>query len=182
MEYAARELVKQSGYTGQPINMLVEQSDQRQAEAVMLQSQVKKIGLNLELHIMDRGAYNSVRRKGEFALVFSGGGYKSDPSTTYTRHYACEKNLKKRRSNTSGYCNKEVEGLFKKMETEPDLAKRKALLRKALVRLAENLPEIPIGFVPRHFAMREYVKGFSTDANASFRWLGGGLNYTWLDK
>ncbi len=68
------------------------------------------------------------------------------------------------------------------METEPDAGKRKALLREILTKLAEDLPEIPIGFVPRHFALREYVKGFSTDDNASFRWWGGGLNYTWLDR
>ncbi len=178
----AKELVKQSGYTGKPIKMVVEQSDQRQAEAVTLQSQVKKIGLNLEFHVMDRGAYNSLRRKGDYSLLFIGGSYKSDPSATYTRHFACEQNLKKRRSNTSGYCDKEVDRLLKKMETEPDSGKRKALLREILTKLAEDLPEIPIGFVPRHFALREYVKGFSTDDNASFRWWGGGLNYTWLDR
>ena len=178
----ARELVKQSGYTGKPIKMVVEQSDQRQAEAVVLQSQVKKIGLNLEFHVMDRGAYNSLRRKGDYSLLFIGGSYKSDPSATYTRHFTCERDLKKRRSNTSGYCNKDVEGLFKKLETEPDSGKRKALLRMALNKLAEDLPEIAIGFVPRHFALSEHVKGFSTDDNASFRWWGGGLNYTWIDR
>lgn len=178
----ATELVKHSGYAGKPIKMVVEQSDQRQAEAIILQSQLKKIGLILKFHVMDRGAYNSLRRKGEFALVFSGGSYDSDPSTTYARHYACEGNLKKRRSNTSGYCNKKVVALFEQLETEPDSAKRRELLRESLVILAEDLPEIYIGFVPRHFALRDYVKGFSTDDNASFRWFGGGLNYTWLDK
>ena len=68
------------------------------------------------------------------------------------------------------------------METEPDPEKRKAVLREALNILAEDVPEIPIGFVPRHFALSEHVKGFSTDSNASFRWWGGGLNYTWLDR
>ena len=178
----AKELVRQSGYKGKRIKMVVEQSAPRQAEAVVLQSQVKKIGLNLEFHVMDRGAYNSLRRKGDYALLFIGGSYKSDPSTTYSRHFACERNLKKRRSNTSGYCNKELVGLFATMETEPDPEKRKAVLRESLNILAEDVPEIPIGFVPRHFALSEHVKGFSTDSNASFRWWGGGLNYTWLDR
>ena len=178
----AKELVRHSGYKGEPIKMVVEQSAPRQAEAVVLQSQVKKIGLNLEFHVMDRGAYNSLRRKGDYALLFIGGSYKSDPSTTYSRHFTCERNLKKRRSNTSGYCNKELVGLFATMETEPDPEKRKAVLREALNILAEDVPEIPIGFVPRHFALSEHVKGFTTDDNASFRWFGGGLNYTWIDR
>jgi len=178
----AKKLVRQSGYNREPIKMLIERSEQRQAEAVTFQSQIKKIGLNLEFHLMDRGSFNSLRRKGDFALVFAGGSHQQDPSSNYTRFFLCEGDLKKRKSNSSGYCNKSVDRLLKKMQTQPDPKKRAELLRQVLTKIAEDVPEIPIGFVPRHFAMKEYVKGFSTDDNASFRWWGGGLNHTWLDK
>ena len=178
----ARELVGQSGYNGEAIKMLVEHSDQRQAEAVTFQSQMKKVGLNIEFHLMDRGAFNSLRRKGEFALVFAGGSSRPDPSTNYSRYYVCEGDLNKRRSNFSGYCDKNLDLQFKKLQAEQDPAKRKVLLRDVLVKLSEDLPIIPIGFVPRHFALREYVKGFTTDGNASLRWWRGGLNYVWIDK
>ena len=36
--------------------------------------------------------------------------------------------------------------------------------------------------IPRFFPFRKYVKGFSTDDNADYRWWRGGLHYTWLDK
>jgi len=42
--------------------------------------------------------------------------------------------------------------------------------------------ELRIGFVPRFFAMRDYVKGFSSDNTNAFQPWGGGLSYTWLDK
>ena len=72
--------------------------------------------------------------------------------------------------------------MFSKLETEPDTKKREELLTQILTKIADDLPEIPIGFVPRHFALRDYVKGFTTNDNASLLWRGGGLNYTWLDK
>ncbi len=178
----ARELVRESGYNGEAIKMLVENSDQRQAEAVTFQSQLKKIGLNLEFHLMDRGAFNSLRRKGEFAVVFAGGSSRPDPSTNYTRYFICERDLNKRRSNFSGYCDKNMDQLLNKMQAEQDPEKREAWLRQVLTKIVEDLPLIPIGFVPRHFSLQEYVKGFTTDGNASLRWWGGGLNYVWIDK
>ena len=49
-------------------------------------------------------------------------------------------------------------------------------------KVAEDVAEIAIGFVPRYFAMRDHVKGFSTDDEGMFMWSGGGLNHTWLEK
>jgi ABC-type transport system substrate-binding protein len=119
---------------------------------------------------------------GEFSLVFRGGDFLPDPVATYATHFSCEPDPKKRRTNFSGYCNKEVDSMFQQLATESDAAKRKSLLRAILVHLSEDVPELPISFVPRFFALRSHVKGFSTDDNSSFRWSGGGLNFTWLDK
>ena len=55
-------------------------------------------------------------------------------------------------------------------------------MRQIVQKVAEDLPEFAIGFVPRFFAYRDYVKGFTSDSEGRFRWSRGGLNYTWLDK
>ncbi len=75
-----------------------------------------------------------------------------------------------------------MDQLLKEMQAEQGQEKREALLKQVLSKITEDLPLIPIGFVPRHFALRQYVKGFTTDGNASLRWWGGGLNYVWIDK
>ncbi|MGH7835648.1 MAG: ABC transporter substrate-binding protein, partial [Candidatus Binatia bacterium] len=178
----ARALVKETGYDGQPIKILVEQSSTRETEELALQAQLKKIGLNIQPQMTDRGAQTTLVLGGEFSLVFRGGDFLPDPVATYATHFSCEPDPKKRRTNFSGYCNKEVDSMFQQLATEADAAKRKSLLRAILTHLSEDVPELPIGFVPRFFALRSHVKGFSTDDNSSFRWSGGGLNFTWLDK
>jgi ABC-type transport system substrate-binding protein len=90
--------------------------------------------------------------------------------------------LKRRASNMSGYCNEEMEALLKKAETELDPKIRRAQFKQVLTKVGEDIPFLPIGFVPRFFTIRSYVKGFSTDARGTFRPWGRGLNYTWLDK
>jgi len=32
------------------------------------------------------------------------------------------------------------------------------------------------------FMLGDHVKGFTTNSEGHFRYYGGGLNYTWLDK
>jgi ABC-type transport system substrate-binding protein len=49
-------------------------------------------------------------------------------------------------------------------------------------KLVEDVPFIPIGYTPRFFTLRDYVKGFITNSEGEFRPWGGGLNYVWLDK
>ena len=95
----------------------------------------------------------------------------------------CEPNPAKRIGNLAGYCNKEVDALFKKAERELDLDKRNLLFRQILTKVAKDVPAVYVAFVPRFFTFRDYVKGFTTDPDgASYRWYAGGMNYAWLDK
>jgi len=75
-----------------------------------------------------------------------------------------------------------MDELIKKGETEFDPDIRRAVFKRIVTKVAEDLPEIYLGYGPRFFTFRKYVKGFSTDDNADFRWWRGGLHYTWLDK
>lgn len=177
----AAALVKEAGYTGKTIPILVEQSAVRETEAITLQAQLKKIGIEIKLDVIERGAFTNRLRQGNYAFVTYGGSHETDPSATYS-DIACERDLKRRAVNLSGYCDKEMDGLLERLATELNPTKRKETYRQVLKKIAEDVLEIAIGFVPRYFAMRDYVKGFSTDDEGMFMWSGGGLNYTWLDK
>jgi ABC-type transport system substrate-binding protein len=111
-----------------------------------------------------------------------GSGHFVDPVTTYRPELACGPDPRKRASNFSGYCDREMDALFDKLETELDGAKRRELMRQIIVKKEQDQPLMPLVFVPRFFAMRDYVKGFTTDDEGAFLRSGGGLNYTWLDK
>jgi peptide/nickel transport system substrate-binding protein len=178
----ARELLKAAGYTGQPISIVVEQSQMRETEAAVLQAQLKKIGLNIQLQLMDRAAAVSQVEKGKLAFRFGGGDVTPDPAPAYAGYFLCPQTPEGITLNNLGYCDKEMDKLLAALETELDAEKRKRIVKEIVRKLAQDVPEIPIGSVPRHFALRDYVKGFSTSSDDLLRWSAGGLHYTWLDR
>lgn len=178
----AKALLKEAGYKGEPIELIAAPGEVQETEAAVLQAQLKRVGVKVKLAIMDVAAYNERERKGTFAFRFRGGGFFPDPWTTYARHLICEKDLKKRIANVSGYCDQQVQNLLKKAESEQDANKRRELFRQITTHMAEDVPQFYIGFTPRFFTFRSYVKNFTTGAEARFRWSGGGVTHTWLDK
>jgi len=176
----ARALLKKAGYKGEIIEIMVQKGEE--AEPTTLQAQLKRVGMNINLRVLDAGAVHSLHRKGEFAFFFGGGSFKVDPWPTYGTEFICEPDLKKRSNNAAGYCNKEMDVLIKKAEAERDLVKRRALFKQIVAKVLEDVPELPLFFVPRFFTFRKNVKGFTSDSRGSFRWWGGGLSHAWLDK
>lgn len=178
----AKALLKESGYKGQTIPITLRQGADQEIEATTIQAQLKKIGMNVKLDVLEYGSYVYRHRAGEFAFSPSGGSHDPDPWTTYGPEYLCPPDLKKRTVNETGYCDKEMDDLIKKAETEMDTEKRRELVRRIVQKAADDLPEMATGFVPRFFTYRDHVKGFTTDEEGSFRWSQGGLPYTWLEK
>ncbi len=177
----AKALLKEADYQGQTIEILLRQGEDQMTEGTVIQAQLKKIGVKVKLDVNDYSAYNARQRRGDFDFVIRGGSFDPDPTLVYGPDLMCV-DLKRRISNYSGYCNKETEDLLKKAETELDPNTRRAQFKQVLTNIGEELPFLPIGYVPRFFTMRDYVKGFSTDARGTFRSWGRGLNYTWLEN
>jgi peptide/nickel transport system substrate-binding protein len=178
----ARALLREAGYSGQPIKILTAQGGADEPEGLTLQAQLRKIGMNVELEVLDYTLHPVRERAGEYAFSFSGGNFRPDPSATYASNWRCEPDLKKRATNLSGYCDRELESLLDRAESELDPARRKELFRQILLKVGHDLPEIPVGFIPRFFAFGEHVKGFTTDGSGRLMHYGGGLNYTALDR
>jgi ABC-type transport system substrate-binding protein len=72
--------------------------------------------------------------------------------------------------------------LIKKAEVEVDAEKRKALFKQVVTKLVDDSPIFPLGFTPRFFTFRDYVKGFNTNASGDFQPFIGGLSRAWIDK
>jgi peptide/nickel transport system substrate-binding protein len=178
----AKALLKDAGYNGQTIEIMISQEVAKQTMAATLQAQLRKIGMNVKIHALDYGAFTTRERRGDFAFTFSGGSPKADPWDTYGPHLSCERDLKKRQSNTSGYCNGEMDSLLRRAETELDPDKRKGLFKQIVMKVAEDLPILYVGFTPDFITFRDDIKGFVSDHDASLQWWGGGLSETWLDR
>ncbi len=176
----ARTLLKEAGYKGETVKVMVQPA--HEVMSITLQAQLRKIGMNVKLDMLTRGAFASRARKGAFEFRFTGGSFYPDPSASYGSDFRCPVDLRKRTGNNSGYCDKEMDDLIKKGETEFDPDIRRAVFKRIVTKVAEDLPEVYLGYGPRFFTFRNFVKGFSTDDNADYRWWRGGLHYTWLDK
>lgn len=178
----AKALLKEAGYAGQPVEILTETSEVTETETAILQAQLKRIGMNVKVKILEAGSYTDAARRGEFEIRPGGGNFEDDPSVTYAPQLGCEQDLKRRKNNLSGYCDKEMEALLQKAEAELNPEKRRALFRQIIGKMIEDVPEMYLGFVPRFFTAREHVRNFTTDRDGAFRWWGGGLSHTWLDR
>ena len=63
-----------------------------------------------------------------------------------------------------------------------DPNQRKRQLKQIVNEVVDDVIILYVGFGPQFYTFRDYVKGFTTDSDAAFRWWGGGLSLTWLDK
>jgi ABC-type transport system substrate-binding protein len=178
----AKALLKEAGYAGEPVEILTENLEVTESETAILQAQLKRIGMNVGVKILEAGSYTEMGRRGEFQIRPGGGDFDNDPSITYTPQLTCEQDLKKRKNNLSGYCDREVTALLQRAEAESNSEKRRALFRQIIGKMIEDAPELYLGFVPRFYTTRDHVKNFTTDGDGAYRWWGGGLNHVWLDK
>ena len=178
----ARSLLKEADYKGEILEVLADRAPFQSTEVTILQSQLKKIGIAVKLNMVEWSAYRELQRKGNFHLMMYGGSIDPDPSLTYGPDFGCEQDLKSRSSNMPGYCNKEIDALLAKAEVESDNKKRKELFDRIIIKISDDLPELPIGYVPRFYTFRDYVKGFTVNDEGEFQFYGGGLSHAWLDK
>ena len=178
----AAALLKESGYKGESIEIMLNQGEAAETEATVLQAQLRRIGMDLKLKVMDRGAALDARRRGKYTIKIAGGGFDVDPLEAYTGLKCEAERRTKRVRNENGYCDSEMDQLLAKAAKEMDPAKRMDFLKRIVTKVNADVPKIYIGYAPRIFAFRDYVKGFTTNAEGDFRPWGGGLNHVWLDK
>ena len=179
----ARSLLKEAGYKGEAIEIMGNLGEQAEVEAAVIQSQLRKIGMNIQIRMLDRGAAFDMRRKGQYAFKLAGGGTVGpDPVDAYLPIHVCEPDPRNRNQNETGYCDKEMDVLLQRAYTEHDPNKLRELLKRVVEKINDDVPELSVGFAPRFFAVRDFVKGFTTTHDGEFQWSGGGLSQTWLDK
>lgn len=177
----AKTLLKESGYKGETLELLGNRGEAAEVEGAIIQAQLKRIGIKVELKILERASSLELRREGKYMFKLAGGSDFADPKLAY-EEYLCEPDLKKRRLNEAGYCDKEYDAILRKADAEVDRDKRKALFKQAVTKLFDDAPIFPIGFTPRFFTARDFVKGFVTNGGGDFQPWGGGLSVAWVDK
>ena len=102
---------------------------------------LKKIGVKVNQEPMAGAAAWSKRISAwNYDMSLNWPGDKVDPAIGVSRLYVCDNVKNQAYTNTSGYCNAEVDGIFAQAALEADLDKRQALYDKVSKILIEDMP------------------------------------------
>ena len=61
-------------------------------------------------------------------------------------------------------------------------AKRRAIYRRALELINQDLPHLFVGHLPIFQAARTHLKNMKTNCRGDVRWSDGGVTHAWLEK
>jgi peptide/nickel transport system substrate-binding protein len=151
----------------------------------VLKAQLEKLGIIVNLEVMDRGAYRKRIADRNFDIVISGYPMYADPDEILYDYFHSSMADALGSANESGYTNAEMDQLLEEGRKTSDFSQRKKIYAEVGKVLLRDVPEIPLYTHPFIFGFRSYVKGFEAEAGTgtmSYAAARGGLPITWLDK
>ena len=125
----------------------------------MMQQDLAKVGIKVELLSFDWGTYLEKVKNGEHSMVQLGwAGDNGDPDNFLYTLFSCDS--VKRGSNNSRYCQKDFDQLIQQARVESDFQVRKKLYFEALDILSKDSPIIPIAHSKVYRAVNNKVVGY----------------------
>jgi peptide/nickel transport system substrate-binding protein len=141
--------------------------------AVVIQEQLKAIGIEAELDLQENATYLAGYRGGDFDFSVTGTSGYIDPNDTLYGNFKTGGD-----NNGIKYSNAEVDSLLDQGLAETDQTKRADIYRQIQTILIADLPWVNLFIANQYEAMKAIVKGYvhlATGSNAFFR-------ETWLDQ
>lgn len=173
----AKQLLAEAGYpNGFKTNILNGTGTSYHAPfSVVVQSELKKIGVEVEIQAMDGAVANKNWISGEFEMypIRWWGSDFIDPDGAFRSLFTCKGSY-----NNSRFCNEKVDELILKGLAVTSIEERKAVYKDAMKALSEQQPWVFLVSFDRFEAMKSFVKGYIAFPNASQY----GLRDIWLDK
>jgi ABC-type transport system substrate-binding protein len=180
----AKALLKEAG-VGSDVEFELTGLKSEEEELQVIQQQLVAAGMKTKILVLERGARGSREGRGDFMMVLSGSDIPNDPDEEYPSEYGCneeEVKAKNRTENTSGYCNAEMDRLLEEAAKITDQKKRYELYAKVTRILHEEIPSIPLVFVPRFFTYHKKVRGFESDWDGRFNMTTAGFSRVWIER
>lgn len=178
----ARALIKEAGHSG-GLKLVARVSKGWPNPEIMqiVQSQLKEVGIDIEIELVDFAKNQQDKRTGEFEIAPLGGLTYPDPDLAYYQYFHTEQTPIKV-SNFPRYSNPRVDKLLEQGRVEPDFQKRYRIYKEFIEIIHEEVPQISLGSNPYVFAYRSYVKGFEVFPDDHFFYGVGGIGMTWMDR
>lgn len=174
----ARKLLEEAGH-GKGISLIaiVRNETLIMNLATLAQAQLKKVGVDLKLEVMDRATHQSRQRKNDFDINPGHLGFYPDPDRNfYNYNHSTDPN------NYGLYNSPEYDKLVDEGRRTADGAKRKEIYRKAVEVMNRDLHFIYLGHLPVAQAWRSHVKNMKTNIRGDIAFHNGGVAYAWIEK
>ncbi len=163
----ARRLVKEAGYSGQPLRWIVTtEYEHHYKPALVAKSQLEEVGFKIDMQVSDWATVVQRRAKPELWDIFST-AFVFVPEPTVTPQVLCDW--------PGWWCNPEKDSLLQAMGRESDVKKRQALWEKIQTLFYADAARIKVGDYFRLDARRKDVQGYEPGPYMHF-W------NVWLDR
>ena len=174
----AKALLAEAGHPS-GFKSFIESRQGEEGEAAIIQSQLKKIGIELEIRSMDFAQLRKITLDGQYNIRASGSDVYSDIDRALHTNFHSE--VERRVRNHTGYKNPEVDRLLDRARIVSNTSERREIYRKATEIINNDSPQVNLAFIVEYFGYRANVKGFTTNPNGRLSFPEGGIPVTWLE-
>ncbi|OLO42314.1 glutathione ABC transporter substrate-binding protein [Alkalihalophilus pseudofirmus] len=157
----AKKLLAEAGYPdGFETTLMTMDSRERVNLAEVVQSQLKGIGIDVDLQVMEYGTFVDHANRGD-SEMFILSWRNATGDADYNQYNLFHSNSHGAAGNTFFYSNEEVDALIEEARAEQDEEKRKELYAKAQELEMEDAVYIPVRVIENLAVIGKDVKGFS---------------------
>lgn len=155
----SKELIKKSGYRGEPLFFYVTQDQDVIDIAEVIQEYLRKVGLNIRIKQLEWSAYKEALIKGEEHLFWLSwwADYPDAENFLFPLFHSSNMGAK---GNRTIYKNPEVDRLIEVGRRTIDIKKRSALYERAENLIIKDLPVIPFWHKKEFYIIQPWIEGF----------------------
>lgn len=166
---AADYLAKAGKSSGVTVKTIVSQGEYATSvnEAQNLKAQLAEAKINLDLEVLESGAYVDRWVAADFDAAVALNGGRPDPDGSYGRYFTSDGNLNK----VAGYSSPALDKLFAQGKATTDQAERKAIYDQVAAELEDNAAWIWLFAGYTYTATTSNVQGFVPMASGSLQYL-----------
>lgn len=168
----AKILLKEAGFPdGFKTKIWINDNNVRRDIAVILQDQLKQVGIDVEIETLEWGAYIDGTARGEHDMFILGWGTVTrDPDYGITALVSSETHGSG--GNRSFYSNPKVDQLLKEGRAELNIEKRKSIYKEVQELIRKDVPMYMISYPTYNVITKKDVKNFNFELATAHRLYG----------
>ncbi len=153
----AKQLLAEAGYAdGLKITLTVPKTPEEEPMGVVLQSQLKQLGIEAELEVLEVPAFiERIFTNKDYTAMVCGATAGPDPAALLNTYY-----LSDSPNNVQNYKNEQVDELLRQASAVTDTAQRQELYKQALTIAVDEAPMVWIAQAERTSAYWDYLSDF----------------------